>query len=202
MTGRPERITGAGPWAGSGRFPWYNAATGGRVVMRRGLTVGMVLVLVAPALAGPKKPDYHTHNDRAGGYTVVFPGEPKESSKTVASAGSNLDIHTARVEFNGVVYSVTHTIYPGSFGDVPSEKILDGVRDGMSKPDGTVAEEKVDLDGVAGRSLRIDAGKKNAVRTTVFLSNRRLYQVMVAGPKEAVDGKDASDFLKSFGWHR
>ena len=167
---------------------------------RRSLAVLAVLLAVGLTHADSRKSKPVTVSPAGSGFTAVFPAKPSDSEKELASAAGSLTVRTHRVTYNDVVYAVTVTEYPEAFADLPVEKILDGVRDGMKGSDGKVFEEKIELDGVAGRWLRIEAGKKNAIRVKVFLNQRKLYQVMVSGPLAGVGGKDADDFLASFGW--
>lgn len=172
--------------------------------MTRSVPLLVLLALAVPAVADSKKPKPQTHTSEDGLYSVIFPAEPSSSEKKVASTGGNLTIQTTRAEFAGVIYSVTFTDYPESFGAVSADKVLDGVRDGMKGNDGSIKkEEKTSLDGVPGRELRIEAGK-NAIRCRTFLVKQRLYQVMVTASskdsKGTVDGDEAEQFFRSFSW--
>jgi hypothetical protein len=169
-----------------------------------GTTLTLALLFVAPVVSlGAERPKYTTHKDAGAGYTATFPGEPRKSNKVLASAGGDLKIETQRVEYGGMIYSVTVTTYPDSIADVPAEKILDGVRDGMKGTDGKLlTETSISRDEVIGRDLLIEAGKKNSIRAEVFLSKRKLYQVMVTGPKDLVANPESEVFLRSFQWYK
>jgi hypothetical protein len=176
--------------------------------MRRdAFPLGLIVVtalVVSPVWAGPsKKPQYATHTPSDQGYTAIFPSEVDTSTKELATTAGNMSVRAARSDFGGVVYSVTVTEFPDSFRDATAAKLLDATRDGMKGVDGNLAKESAsNLDGVQGKEVRIEVGRSNAIRARMFFVNHRLYQVMVVGPKDKLDGGEPDQFLKSFGWAR
>jgi hypothetical protein len=70
----------------------------------------------------------------------------------------------------------------------------------MKAKDGkTIKDDRRDLDGVVGREMVIEA-ERNQIRGRIFLSKRRLYQLLVSGAKKNISDKDAEAFFSSFAW--
>jgi hypothetical protein len=146
-----------------------------------------------------KKPTVTEYTSENGRFLVTFPAKPSTvgDEKERATTAGNLMIVTSKCETGGVVYSVTYTDYPATFGIVASKEILDGVVNGMKGGDGKATSEEITADGVKGRNATITAGE-NVVRARVFLSDRRLYVVMASGKKDSTRGEVTDKFLDSF----
>lgn len=106
----------------------------------------------------------------------------------------------------GGTYSITYADYPEHFKGVDAKFLLDGARDGVRGPEGlggTVQADKAcevagpDDKKVAGREVVVKA-RKNWVRVRLVLVELRLYEVMVTGTEEVVNGDAAKQFLDSF----
>ena len=142
-----------------------------------------------------------SYQSEEGKFSVRFPKEPTVTNKELATTAGVLKVQTAKCDAGkDVVLSVSHTTYPASFGEVDATKILDGVRDGLKGTDGEVKVDKPQTlgdDRAQIRDVRIEAGK-NGIRTRLVLVDRRLVQVMAVGKSEALDGKAAEEFFKSF----
>ena len=174
-----------------------------------GLWAGVALADKTPRSppTPPSPPGKHTSD--GGGFTVQFPTRPTsvEDAKQIATPAGNQTVTTTKVETGGVVYSVSWTEYPESFGIVSAKEILDGVVGGMKGKDGRVfgfdgkdgTGEDISLDGVTGRRLAVAAGD-NLARAKLYLKERRLYMVLVSGRREASQGGQADRFLDSFAW--
>jgi hypothetical protein len=159
-----------------------------------------VLTGTALAASPPKPKDY---TSEGGGYSVQFPGSSvkvEDDKAPVATSAGNLKVVTAKCESNGVIYSVTYTDYPDTFGVVSTKEVLDGVVAGMKGSDGTVKATDITESEVSGRAVTVTAGD-NLVRGKVFLDGRRLYLVMACGKKGAVQPA-ADKFLDSFAFSR
>jgi hypothetical protein len=166
-----------------------------------------VLVVVIAARYAPAQRDLrlYEYTSEAGRYRAKFPEKPRSETKDLSTGPGGRVIPTLTDKAEGprdAVYAVTIADYPESFRDVPEKAILDGVRDGLKATDGRVTEDNEITVGsgetkLAGRELRIEAGR-NTVRARLFLSGTRLYQVMVTGSKNAVNGPTADEFLRSF----
>ena len=178
----------------------------------RTLLLAPLLVLVPACTADPPQPvvvaverkarvEDGKYTSEEGNYSVRFPKDPSIANKELATSAGVMKVQTAKVEGGrDLMLSVSHMTYPASFGDVDAGKILDGVRDGLKGQDGELKSDKPGVEGedkFPARDVLIHAGK-NAVRARLVLVDRRLIQVLASGSKEAVEGKTAEEFFKSF----
>jgi hypothetical protein len=170
--------------------------------MRPQLAV-LVVLFAAGFVTADSKPKPTAITPSEAGFTAIFPNEPREMYKDIATAAGNVTVVTYRVELKSIVYSVSFTDYPESFGEIDPEKILTGVRDGMKGDGSAKKDEKTHLDNIPGRDIVIEAGK-NQIRSRVYLSKRRLYQVMVSGTTKIMADqareKEIESFFSSFAW--
>jgi len=141
------------------------------------------------------------YKSEEGRFAVNFPKEPSIANKELATSAGVLKVQTAKVDGGkDLMYSVSHTTYPPSYGEVDPAKILDGVRDGLKGQDGELKSDKATTAGEdkhPAREVRIDAGK-NGIRARLILVDRKLIQVMVVGAKDTLDGPTVEEFFKSF----
>ena len=157
-----------------------------------------------------KAPKPEPFASEAGRFAVKVAGKETTDAKQIAY-GANPEQTVARTTTKwdapppGGTFSVTYADYPELFKGL-GDKLLDGARDGIKGPDGlggTVQSEKpAEVAGpddakVAGREVVVRA-KKNWVRVRLVVVELRLYQVMVTGTEEAVNGDAAKQFLDSF----
>ena len=168
------------------------------------------LMLLLPACsADPPRPapvkkarsEEGIYKSDEGKFSVRFPKDPSISNKELATSAGVLKVQTAKSEAGrDVMLSVSHTIYPPSFGEVDANKILDGVRDGLKGQDGELKSDKAGTQGDdknPARDVLIHAGK-NATRARLVLVDRQLLQVLAVGSKDALEGKAVEEFFKSF----
>jgi hypothetical protein len=134
-----------------------------------------------------------------GGYTVRFPGKPKESTETYRS-----ELKLAKATFattDGYAYLVAYTDFPAdAIRPDTRAKVLDGIRDGLTGQDWKVTSEKeiaFGPDKLPGRELLVEKGRQH-MRFKVVLKDDRLYQAAVIGTERFVKGTDATRFLDSF----
>lgn len=159
-------------------------------------------LVLATLIAGddPARP----HVSVEGRYSVKFPKPPKVESKELAVGnGVTVPVVTAKADGkDGLVFAVVYADYPPEL-NVPAAKLLAGARDGLKGKDGVIVRDKATEfgdDKLLAREVTIEAGRnaKNAVRALLIVSGGRLYQVMVSGPKAAVEKTPVDEFLKSF----
>jgi hypothetical protein len=158
----------------------------------------ILLCIASPltSFAADSKPEIKPTT--GSGFQAVFPKEPEETNKVVATVAGNLTIQTIHVEVRSVIYSVSVTEYPSKLGELNSEEILDAVRDSTRGVDGKQnKEEKTERYGLPGRFIVVDAGKSE-IRGHIFVSKRKLFQIFVMGSKKTLTERDAETFFNSF----
>ena len=151
--------------------------------------------------ADPPKLDFQKYTSAAGKFTVLFPGKPKEQVQEIDTKGGKLKVVTTTVDpAPNLIYVVSVNDYPEDVAKTEPQALLKGVRDGNKGEDGKIVkDEEITLgkDKVPGREILI-AKKTLYYRARLYLAGNRLYQLIVAGPKEAVTSKEADKFLDSF----
>lgn len=156
------------------------------------LSFSLVALAQSPADYAPK----------GGGFSVRFPGTPKETTSNAKSAVGELKVFTATyAASDGNTYLVSYTDFPaGTVRPDDHKAMLDGARDALRGKDGKVLEEKDTEVGPgkhAGRELELEKGKQR-LRFRLVVRGDRLYQVAVVGSAGFASGKDAAAFLDSF----
>ena len=161
-----------------------------------------LVVLLLGTSAAAAQPAGEVFSPRDGGFSVRFPGRPKDSTQTAKSRLGDLRVFTATYATGeGNVYLVSHTDFPpGATKPENRATLFDGVRDGLKGKDGKVLSEKdaeIGPNKLAGRDIELEKGKQR-VRFRVVVSGDRLYQVAAIGTPAFVGGKEAGAFLDSF----
>jgi hypothetical protein len=156
------------------------------------------LVVVACA-AGLSAQDEKKYTSKEGKFSAKFPGEPK----TVNQKVKDLDMVITIVEKGKSGFAVIVTDLPELALKVGADKILEGGESGMlanTKAKLTKSEAtKLKSNGKEFPARQISAKKdEQFFRVTLILAEARLYQVLVVGEEEVVNGKLADEFVKSF----
>ena len=157
-----------------------------------------------------RTPKVEPFASEAGRFAVKVAGKESTDTKQIAYGADPEQTVTRTITKwdatpAGGTPSVTYADYPELFRGLDA-KLLDGARDGVRGPEGlggTVQSEKpVEIAGadgakLVGREVVVKA-RKNWVRVRLVVVELRLYQVMVTGSEEAVNGEAAKQFLDSF----
>jgi len=162
------------------------------------LATAVAALFLAASLAPAA--DLKEFKSAGGKFTVKMPGDPKESKQKTAVG--DLVMHT--VELPEGAYSVQWVDIPATAkeDEATLKKRLEGARDGGVGAVGgkVLADKEIKLgDKYPGRDFTGDIpAQKGLLRCRVYFVDGRLYQVMVVGKKEFVEGKDTNAFLDSF----
>ena len=157
--------------------------------------------LYLPAAAQPPKPEYKPFASSAGRYKVLFPGPVKTDTRELKADFGALTLTLDSVELaDDVTFLVTHLEYPEAAPKLEPAKRLDKVRDGNKGTDGKLLSEKELAVGTEKHPAREVVIEKPefVLRSRIVVADRRLYQVMLQGPKGYVTGPDADRFFDSF----
>jgi len=189
-------------------------STRAKAVWAVGITVVAWVLLIAflVTLAGGRalltldQPNWQEYRSQAGRYSILMPDKPKEQTQTVNSAAGSLDMHIASFEDRSGAYLVIYVDYPADMIHSGQEKdVLDGAMQGaVANVDGKLTRQQdFPLGKVPGREVEFDAPAKGAqpathIKVRYFLTNDRLYQVMVVAQQNPGLPTDAQKFLDSF----
>ncbi|HYV38196.1 MAG TPA: hypothetical protein VE988_21095 [Gemmataceae bacterium] len=160
-----------------------------------GLTA--VILLASSIATAADQGAWQQYRTKDLNFRASFPANPKETSS-----------QTGKVLVKGVMLDLNERAFAVLVSDIPgarheSEKMtesrLDSARDSITAKFKLEIEKKITI-AVVLRGREILASNDNGifVRSRIFLVNGRLYQVMVAGPRDFVTGADAEKFLDSF----
>jgi hypothetical protein len=154
--------------------------------------------------AAPPAETWVAHQSTTGGYSALFPVEPKTTSNKQATNAGEIEVNSAMATHADTSFAVATTDYPPDFiepGD--AETMLDDGRDGMvATYNGTVVkDEKIKLGDHPGRAVTIEADAQGVtvkIISRFYLVDNRLYQLMIVGMKDKINEADATKFLDSF----
>ncbi len=144
------------------------------------------VMLLVDGLQADDGPAFKPFASKAGRFSVLLPGDPKEQVTTREVDSAKLELHAFVVETNdGTAYIVGYNDFPtGSDATATpdTEKVLNGARDSAATNwHGKLEREsKISIDGFPGRELRIKV-EGGAFDLRIYLVKNRLYQILVGG---------------------
>lgn len=162
----------------------------------RFLLTGVVLAL-ALVVRADDKPEWQTHTSDSGKLSVQFPGKPK----TVDSKSATQ--YVFEMEGGKAVFIAAYTPFPNKMtldGDMPKtllQNVQNRVVESLKGKLITSKDVKVD-DKFPARDIDAEAPGLGIYRTRIIVTEERMYQVVVLGPKEFVDGEQSKKFMASF----
>jgi len=140
--------------------------------------------------------------DKAGGFSINFPGKPKQDSTKLDTAAGKSTLFINSVETKeGNAFLVMYNDFPVEVEEDAIDRVLDGAVSGVSQKGDIVTKKNVKFgpDKIPAREVVMDANDGNIrFRILIVMRGSRLYQVMVAGPDEFADTDKAKDYIKSF----
>ncbi|MFN4259073.1 MAG: hypothetical protein ACK4RK_07225 [Gemmataceae bacterium] len=159
--------------------------------------VGGVLTCLFIVSQAPAQ-EFKEFSSAAGRFKVQMPGAPKESSLDVAGTTAKLFL----VEVNDSAYLASYADMPipANEGAEQTQMRLDGAVQGMvTNVNGKLTKEtKIKLGQYPGRAVEAELPQANGyLRARIYMVDRRLYQLVIAGDKQTVYSKDAEKFLGS-----
>jgi hypothetical protein len=150
-------------------------------------------------LVGCGQPEFKEFASVEGKFTVSLPGTPEEKTEPVA--GTTMTIYFLVVGARAYAVSFMELPIPD---DEPEEMVqtrLDDGRDGMLRNVNAtlVTSSNITLAGKhPGRDVVGQlSDNRGMVRSKIYLSGKRHYQVLVMGPKSFVESAEATRFLDS-----
>jgi hypothetical protein len=165
----------------------------------------MILWVSLLAQAGAQEPAaaWKPFTSSAGKFTVLLPGTPVEQRQPVQTALGPVEtiLFVLELKPSKTSYAVSWSEFsPAALKPGSEAKRLDNARDRVVAGTKGIlkGEKRIALRGYPGREVEIDLDGKARVRARIFAVKNRLYQVIVLGPGNWVDGKETSRFLDSF----
>jgi hypothetical protein len=163
-------------------------------------TLTLILVGLAPAQTGPAG-NWIKHDSPAGGFTVLFPVAPEESSDTKTLPQGNVVSHIFLAKTSDFLCLAGYTDYPV---EVDTERELALDRDNFAKEvDATVSDTRrrsfTREPGDQFPALDFVATNNNGTfKGLVILVNRRAYLVITFNRKGSDHAADVERFFASF----
>jgi hypothetical protein len=173
----------------------------------RVLIVGLALPLVLIAAKTKDKEKgtaaWKEFTSKEGGFVVLMPGVPVEDKKALRlpSGPADLNLYVVERKKEETAYIVAYCELPETvLKNGTDENRLDyAQKRAVASTKGKLAgEKKIKLGTYPGRELRFEVEGKGEVRQRIYAAREKVYQLMVAGPKEMTDSKDADKFFQSF----
>lgn len=139
------------------------------------------------SLAETNPQAWKEYSSTEGGFSILFPGIPSESSQLVdASPGVQFKLHIHSLK-TLAEYSVMYADYPIPVGDPAVAKgVLDsGAKGAVASVNSELLELKeIALDGHPGRYLKERMPGGEIMRVKMLLVGQRMYQVAITTPRE------------------
>ena len=133
----------------------------------------------------------------AWGFSISYRDAPK-AVDTPASAKDGT-AHSFKTELVQGDRDLVVMVTDASGTDKTDEQILSDIPSDMLRNSGgsVIGHANVTASGVAGREMTIDKGADPTERFRVFVSHRRIYQIITRSPQGPTD-PEAAAFLDSF----
>ena len=155
----------------------------------------VLLVLIVLA-CGTKPLTWKTYHPTGTKAEIQFPGDVKE---VAGKDNTHLTLETLR---GRATYMLMYSPLPVKNNLEPEvvKPILANVASlSAGGVNGKVISQRdTNLGKYPGRTFDLDVPKLGIYRARIFLTRTTMYQVVVLGPKDFVDGADAARFFESF----
>ncbi len=134
-----------------------------------------------------------------GGYTVDFPGRPKQEARELETRGGTATLHLLTLDHGARAYFAGYYDIPGEAA-IDVNAVLDADRDDRIKSSSfvLVSETPFQAAGQSGRDLVADHPSGKQIRSRNFVVGRRVYMLVVTGTKDADTEEAARRFVASF----
>jgi hypothetical protein len=145
--------------------------------------------------------EYKLFASTDGRYKGLAAGPVKTETTDVKTPGGTRKLTLDSVQLpGGIVFLVTYIDVPDDVAKADPGPRLDRVRDANKGVDGKLISDKATTIGPEkwpARDILIEK-RTGFVRNRIVAAGTRLYQVMIEGPKEFVESKDADRYFDSF----
>jgi len=157
----------------------------------------LVLIAAACLAACSPKLDWREFHAKDGGFTVLLPQKPGQAEHKLTTPLGAITMKMYSVRIDETVLAAGFA----DFGQPPDKKTLDVMQGGLvrSMNGKLTAEKPLAAGNLAGREILIaGADGKAEMRARLYFSDKRYYQVVLAGNKGGFAPADADMFFDSF----
>ncbi|MFL5338547.1 MAG: hypothetical protein ACJ8F7_00120 [Gemmataceae bacterium] len=155
---------------------------------------------VSPAADPPKK-EWVKVAPAGGGFQILFPGKPAESSRppNISDPSRATQLFTLEAAKNYLFIASYLDLNSTPPAKDKEMKALEAVRDSQAaKLKGEVLKDIVVVrNGLSGRQYTMKIAANLYYRSVIFLKGRRVFQAYVLGSEAEITGKDVEKFLNS-----
>lgn len=164
----------------------------------------LILVLSWVNVSEAQRPQkWKEFNTTVGGFSVLMPETPAQTTSKINTRIGAIDLHSfeAQLEDPDAGVTVAYADYPPEFVASRTPKaMLDGARDRAveSMYGKLLTEALISIGSYPGRDISASVPGGYAVFVRIYLVKNRLYQVVVAVPKDHAFDAWVGTFLDSF----
>jgi hypothetical protein len=166
------------------------------------LTVALLTILGTGVSLAQGAPPFNLFSSKAGRFTVLMPATPTEQKQEI-------DTDTGKVESvmfiaagaNSSAFIAAYADYPNAARSAEAATmVVSGARDGILRntKGKLINDKEISLDKNTGRAFLIEQDGGQFFNVRVYLVGKRLYQLIVVGPKAEATGANADRYLTSF----
>lgn len=164
------------------------------------LCVACLLLVAADAPEG-----WTSYPSKSGGFQIDFPEKPKEEKEVISGVDGGGDVDQIQYLVGGANGAYLASFQPAPRLAKSDAKTMSAALDKAAARlaatfEGRVlSAQAVQLGKAAGTEVVVDCPKiKGRIRSRMFLTNGRFYQVMLIGAPDFIATKEADHFLGSF----
>jgi hypothetical protein len=151
-----------------------------------------LIVAALPLLACSPELDWRELKSSEGGFTAVMPAKPRYETRTLSRPAVTMHLWSAQAGKS--LFAIGYADYPAGgalFLDATRNALVGNIQGNL------IEETPLPKSGLAGRSLVAEGGEL-VLKAQLFASGSRLYQLVVLGPRNALNAADVDLFFFSF----
>ncbi|MFT7589204.1 MAG: hypothetical protein ACI959_001421 [Limisphaerales bacterium] len=143
---------------------------------------------------------WYVYRSPLGDFTSPFPIRPDMSSKQYQAGNGILEVSTASLRDPATLlyFFVSRTVYPKPFSISDKSEFFENAMQGtINQFDGRLVKSRpISSPSYTGRSFLLELRDGQFLRSTIFLSENRLYQNLLVGPRSQLWTDQSEYFLR------
>jgi len=158
-------------------------------------TFAVLTAVLAVAACSPKF-DWRDYRSSNAPYAVLFPGKPASHTRSVNLDGQTASMTMAATDIDGTLFAVGSA----ELADADkAQKAVQAMKAAMVRNVAApTATESIRDGGIDVEARGASAGKPVMLHGRFVARGKRVYQIVVIGPENAVDKENVDTFLRSF----